>query len=100
MFTIFFILLEFLHILMNVCRNLEYDYQTTQFEKTLNTAFFAIIFAKTLRNISIEMTELHYSGLSTYLEDYWNYIEDTAIVCSLGYNWIDFLSLYGILETS
>ena len=88
--AIFFILIEFFHQLYNVTRNLQSDYQISNTEKNVSIVFSVVMLVKTLRNIFIEIEEMSY-GLKYYVQDYWNYIELTAIFTSFAYVVLDLL---------
>lgn len=62
----------------------------------MSIIFSFIVLLKTLNNFIIEVHEFGF-GLDEYLDDYWNYIEVSAICCTFIYGLIDLLLIWKVM---
>jgi len=62
----------------------------------MSIIFSFIVLLKTLKNLTIEIHEFGF-GLAEYLDDYWNYIEVSAIFCTFIYGLIDLFLIWNVM---
>lgn len=64
--AIAFIVLEFLHILLNITRNIELKYELSTRQVVISVIMSFIVILKTIKNTVIEIREMSY-GFDDYL---------------------------------
>lgn len=64
--AIAFIVLEFLHILLNITRNIELKYELSTRQVVISVIMSFIVILKTMKNTFIEIREMSY-GFDDYL---------------------------------
>ena len=98
-FQIFFILFDFVHVMLNVTRNLQYNYNMSDSEKTINILFSIIVLIRNSYTLWTEIFDLTF-GILEYLKNFWNILESIALVFTFMYVIADLLVVVETLDTS